>query len=468
MALIELKVPDIGDFDEVEVIELLVSAGQQIKPEQSLLTVESDKASMEIPSSAAGRVVELKVGLGDKVAQGSVIALVETADATADQSSAAANAVPATAAVIAPVIAPVISQGSSVPPDAHGPSAPATEPSPAAVADANSAGPESAVRVPPVQADPGEVASPANLPHASPSVRKFARELGVELTRLVGSGPKQRITADDVRAHVKLAMAGAAIKPAGKSSGGAEGAGLGLLPWPKIDFAKFGPVETRPLSRIRKLSAANLHRNWVMIPHVTNHDEADVTALEAFRTEINAEQAVAGVKFTMLAFVIKACVHALQKMPDFNASLEGDSLVYKHYWHIGFAADTPNGLVVPVIRDADRKTVSQIAQETATLALAAREGKLAPAQMQGGTFTISSLGGIGGTGFTPIINAPEVAILGLSRTAMRPVWNGTSFEARLLLPLSLSYDHRVIDGAAAARFNAHLARLLLDFRRVLL
>jgi pyruvate dehydrogenase E2 component (dihydrolipoamide acetyltransferase) len=322
--------------------------------------------------------------------------------------------------------------------------------------------------VPPVQAGPGEVASPAELPHASPSVRKFARELGVDLTRLVGSGPKQRITADDVRAYVKSLMAVAASKPAGKSAGDGDGAGLGLLPWPKVDFAKFGPVETRALSRIRKLSAANLHRNWVMIPHVTNHDEADVTALEAFRTEINAEQAVAGVKFTMLAFVIKACVHALQKMPDFNASLEGDSLVYKHYWHIGFAADTPNGLVVPVIRDADRKTVSQIAQETATLALAAREGKLAPAQMQGGTFTISSLGGIGGTGFTPIINAPEVAILGLSRTAMRPVWNGTSFEARLLLPLSLSYDHRVIDGAAAARFNAHLARLLLDFRRVLL
>jgi len=468
MALIELKVPDIGDFDEVEVIELLVSAGQQIKPEQSLLTVESDKASMEIPSSAAGRVVELKVGLGDKVAQGSVIALVETADASADQPSAAANAVPATAPAIAPVNAPLIAQGSTAPPDARAPAAPAAEPSPAAVAHANSAGPESAVRVPPVQADPGEVASPGDLPHASPSVRKFARELGVELTRLVGSGPKQRITADDVRAYVKSLMAGAASKPAGKSAGDGDGAGLGLLPWPKVDFAKFGPVETRALSRIRKLSAANLHRNWVMIPHVTNHDEADVTALEAFRTEINAEQAVAGIKFTMLAFVIKACVHALQKMPDFNASLEGDSLVYKHYWHIGFAADTPNGLVVPVIRDADRKTVSQIAQETATLALAAREGKLAPAQMQGGTFTISSLGGIGGTGFTPIINAPEVAILGLSRTAMRPVWNGTSFEARLLLPLSLSYDHRVIDGAAAARFNAHLARLLLDFRRVLL
>lgn len=460
MALIELKVPDIGDFDEVEVIELLVSAGQQIKPEQSLLTVESDKASMEIPSSAAGRVVELKVGLGDKVAQGSVIALVETADAIADQPSAAANAVPPTVPVIAP--------GSTAPPDARAPSAPAAEPSPPALAHASSPGPESAVRVPPTQADPGKDASPADLPHASPSVRKFARELGVELTRLVGSGPKQRITADDVRAYVKSLMGGAASKPAGKAAGDADGTGLGLLPWPKVDFAKFGPVETRALSRIRKLSAANLHRNWVMIPHVTNHDEADVTALEAFRTQINAEQAVAGVKFTMLAFVIKACVHALQKMPDFNASLEGDSLVYKQYWHIGFAADTPNGLVVPVIRDADRKTVSQIAQETATLALAAREGKLAPAQMQGGTFTISSLGGIGGTGFTPIINAPEVAILGLSRAAMRPVWNGTSFEARLLLPLSLSYDHRVIDGAAAARFNAHLARLLLDFRRVLL
>jgi pyruvate dehydrogenase E2 component (dihydrolipoamide acetyltransferase) len=349
MALIELKVPDIGDFDEVEVIELLVSAGQQIKPEQSLLTVESDKASMEIPSSAAGRVVELKVGLGDKVAQGTVIALIETADASADQPSASANAVPATA--------PVITQGSTAPPDARAPAAPAAEPSPAAVADANSAGPESAVRVPPVQADPGEVASPADLPHASPSVRKFARELGVELTRLVGSGPKQRITADDVRAYVKSLMAGAASRPAGKAAGDAVGTGLGLLPWPKVDFAKFGPIEMRPLSRIRKLSAANLHRNWVMIPHVTNHDEADVTALEAFRSEINAEQAVAGVKFTMLAFVIKACVHALQKMPDFNASLEGDSLVCKQYWHIGFAADTPNGLVVPVIRDADRKNV---------------------------------------------------------------------------------------------------------------
>lgn len=449
MALIELKVPDIGDFDEVEVTELLVSAGDQIKLEQSLLTVESDKASMEIPSSAVGRVVELKVGLGDKVAQGSVIALIETAEASADSTAAAPAAVPPTAAATTLVIA--------------------FEPKVALAALASPAvQAEPALRAPPVAADPTETASAGDLPHASPSVRKFARELGVELSRLAGSGPKQRITADDVRAHVKLAMSGAASQAAGKGAGAADGAGLGLLPWPKVDFAKFGPIEMRPLSRIRKLSAANLHRNWVMIPHVTNHDEADVTALEAFRTEINAEQAIAGVKFTMLAFVIKACVHALQKMPDFNASLEGDSLVLKQYWHIGFAADTPNGLVVPVIRDADRKTVSQIAQETATLALAAREGKLAPAQMQGGTFTISSLGGIGGTGFTPIINAPEVAILGLSRTAMRPVWNGSSFDARLLLPLSLSYDHRVIDGAAAARFNAHLARLLLDFRRVLL
>jgi pyruvate dehydrogenase E2 component (dihydrolipoamide acetyltransferase) len=471
MALIELKVPDIGDFDEVEVIELLVSAGDQIKLEQSLLTVESDKSSMEIPSSAVGRVVELKVGLGDKVAQGSVIALIETAEASAElpaglPAAAAASVqptvpmAPATATAVAPDAAARLAAQAST----------SLEPQPAQLAglDANSSGAATALRVPPVQADPGEGVSPADLPHASPSVRKFARELGVELSRLAGSGPKQRITADDVRAHVKLAMSGAASKPADKAAGAVDSAGLGLLPWPKVDFAKFGPIEMRPLSRIRKLSAANLHRNWVMIPHVTNHDEADVTALEAFRTEINAEQAVAGVKFTMLAFVIKACVHALQKMPDFNASLEGDSLVLKQYWHIGFAADTPNGLVVPVIRDADRKTISQIAQETATLALAAREGKLAPAQMQGGTFTISSLGGIGGTGFTPIINAPEVAILGLSRTAMRPVWNGSSFEARLLLPLSLSYDHRVIDGAAAARFNAHLARLLLDFRRVLL
>ena len=457
MALIELKVPDIGDFDEVEVIELLVSAGDQIKLEQSLLTVESDKSSMEIPSSAVGRVVELKVGLGDKVAQGSVIALIETAEASAvagdqrQEASAPMNAAPAPvpASTSVPVQAPVASAVAS------------------SIASSALA-PVPALRAAPVQVNPSDLASPADLPHASPSVRRFARELGVELSRLAGSGPKQRITADDVRAHVKLALSGAASKPADKAAGAVDGAGLGLLPWPKVDFAKFGPIEMRPLSRIRKLSAANLHRNWVMIPHVTNHDEADVTALEAFRTEINAEQAIAGVKFTMLAFVIKACVHALQKMPDFNASLEGDSLVLKQYWHIGFAADTPNGLVVPVIRDADRKTISQIAQETATLALAAREGKLAPAQMQGGTFTISSLGGIGGTGFTPIINAPEVAILGLSRTAMRPVWNGSSFEARLLLPLSLSYDHRVIDGAAAARFNAHLARLLLDFRRVLL
>ena len=472
MALIELKVPDIGDFDEVEVIELLVSPGEQIKPEQSLLTVESDKASMEIPSSAAGRVVELKVGLGDKVAQGSVIALIETADAgaesPAESPAAAAASVQPTASVMAPVTATSVAPDAAAPLAAQASTAPEPQTAQPADLDANSAASATALRVSPVPADPGEVASPASLPHASPSVRKFARELGVELTRLAGSGPKHRITADDVRAHVKSVMSGAAGKPAAKGAGSADGAGLLLLPWPKVDFAKFGPIEMRPLSRIRKLSAANLHRNWVMIPHVTNHDEADVTALEAFRTEINAEQAVAGVKFTMLAFVIKACVHALQKMPDFNASLEGDSLVYKQYWHIGFAADTPNGLVVPVIRDADRKTVSQIAQETATLALAAREGKLAPAQMQGGTFTISSLGGIGGTGFTPIINAPEVAILGLSRTAMRPVWNGTSFEARLLLPLSLSYDHRVIDGAAAARFNAHLARLLLDFRRVLL
>jgi pyruvate dehydrogenase E2 component (dihydrolipoamide acetyltransferase) len=305
-------------------------------------------------------------------------------------------------------------------------------------------------------------------PHASPSVRKFARELGVDLSVVRGTGPKLRVTADDIRAYVKGAMTSVATPASVEQPGAQAGAGLGLLPWPKVDFARFGPIETRALPRIRKVSAANLHRNWVMIPHVTNQDEADVTALEAFRVALNAENEKTGPKLTMLAFLIKACVHALKQFPEFNASLEGDALVLKQYWHIGFAADTPNGLMVPVVRDADRKGLAELATETAELARLAREGKLSPAQMQGGTFSISSLGGIGGTGFTPIINAPEVAILGVSRTAMRPHWNGTAFEPRLMLPLSLSYDHRVIDGAAAARFNAHLVRLLADFRRVML
>jgi pyruvate dehydrogenase E2 component (dihydrolipoamide acetyltransferase) len=323
-------------------------------------------------------------------------------------------------------------------------------------------------RTPPVPPATDDATDHVVKPHASPSVRKFARELGVDLSLVRGSGPKLRITQDDVRGFVKNVVASASSAPMTATAAPADGAGLGLLPWPKVDFAKFGPITVTPLPRIRKIAAANLHRNWVMIPHVTNHDDADVTDLEAFRVALNAENAKGGVKLTMLAFLVKACVHALKQFPEFNASLEGDALVLKQYWNIGFAADTPNGLVVPVIRDADRKGLGDIATETAELARLAREAKLSPAQMQGGTFSISSLGGIGGTGFTPIVNAPEVAILGVSRTATRPQWNGTAFEPRLMLPLSLSYDHRVIDGAAAARFNAHLVRLLGDFRRVML
>ncbi len=451
MATIELKVPDIGDFKDVEVIELLVRPGDLIKPEQSLLTVESDKASMEIPSSTAGRLVELKVKVGDKVNQGSLMAVIEPIDATA------------TGSVGETASAPAVQPQAPVP--TSPPAAIASPAAPVQSLEANAA----TSRVAPVPMEPGDGDQHVVKAHASPSVRKFARELGVDLSRVRGTGPKLRITQEDVRGYVKDLVTGAAGSVAGPSAAaGDAGAGLGLLPWPKVDFAKFGPIELKPLPRIRRISAANLHRNWVMIPHVTNHDEADVTDLEAFRVALNEERAKAGVKLTMLAFIIKACVNALQRFPEFNASLEGDSLVLKQYWHIGFAADTPNGLMVPVIRDADRKGLSEIATESAELARLARDGKLSPAQMQGGTFSISSLGGIGGTGFTPIVNAPEVAILGVSRTAMRPSWNGAAFVPRLMLPLSLSYDHRVIDGAAAARFNAHLVQLLGDYRRVML
>jgi len=305
-------------------------------------------------------------------------------------------------------------------------------------------------------------------PHASPSVRRFARELGVDLTVVTGTGPKGRITHDDVREYVKRALAGAVRVAAPAAAAG--GAGLNVIPWPQVDFAKFGPVERVEMSRIKKLSGPNLARNWVMIPHVTNHEDADITELEAFRVQLNKENEKSGVKVTMLAFLIKACVAALKKFPDFNSSIapEGDAIIRKNYWHIGFAADTPNGLVVPVVKDADKKGIFEIAQETATLAAKARDGKLAIGDMQGGTFSISSLGGIGGTYFTPIINAPEVAILGVCRASMKPVWDGKQFAPRLVLPLSLSWDHRVVDGAAAARFNAYLASLLADFRRVLL
>ncbi|KDD35727.1 dihydrolipoyllysine-residue acetyltransferase [Bordetella bronchiseptica] len=433
--IVEIKVPDIGDFKEVEVIEVLVSAGDTIKAEQSLITVESDKASMEIPASAGGVVQSLKVKVGDKVAMGTVIAVVQGQGAAAPAAKAEA-----------PAAAPAAAE----------PAAPASPAAPA---------PAPAQRPAPAAALQDEDLKPGQLPHASPSVRKFARELGVNLSRVTGSAAKGRITADDVRAYVKQALSAGA--PAG-ASGGGDGTALGLLPWPKIDFTKFGPIEAKPLSRIKKISGANLHRNWVMIPHVTNNDEADITDLEALRVALNKENEKSGVKVTMLAFLIKAVVAALKKFPEFNASLDGDNLVLKQYYHIGFAADTPNGLVVPVVRDADKKGILELARETSELARKAREGKVSPAEMQGGCFSISSLGGIGGTHFTPIINAPEVAILGVSRSAHKPVWDGKQFVPRLTLPLSLSYDHRVIDGASAARFNAYLGQLLADFRRIAL
>jgi pyruvate dehydrogenase E2 component (dihydrolipoamide acetyltransferase) len=431
---IEIQVPDIGDFKEVEVIEVMVNVGDTIKAEQSLITVESDKASMEIPASQGGVVKEVKVKVGDKVAKGSVVVVVEGA------APAAAAAAPAAKAEAAP--APAARTEA-----APAPAAPAQRPAPTAALE-----------------DAG--LKPGQLPHASPSVRKFARELGVNLSKVKGSGPKDRITADDVRGFVKQALA--AGTTAAAAGGSADGAALGLLPWPKVDFTKFGPIEAKPLSRIKKISGANLHRNWVMIPHVTNNDVADITDLEALRVTLNKENEKSGIKVTMLAFLIKAVVAALKKFPEFNASLDGDNLVLKQYYHIGFAADTPNGLVVPVIRDADKKGILQIAQEMTELSKKAREGKISPAEMQGGCFSISSLGGIGGTSFTPIINAPEVAILGVSRSSHQPVWDGKQFVPRLIVPLSLSYDHRVIDGASAARFNAYLGALLADFRRIAL
>jgi pyruvate dehydrogenase E2 component (dihydrolipoamide acetyltransferase) len=433
---IEIKVPDIGDFKDVAVIEVLVKAGDTVKNEQSLITVESDKASMEIPSSAAGVVKEIKVKLGDKVNQGDVIAIVE----------GQASSVRA-----APVEAP----------------APAKSPS---TSSGRTEGAPVERTLPTAALPPHEPTAPTGgLPHASPSVRKFARELGVPLEEVKGTGPKGRITQEDVQNFTKAVMTGEAQTKAaaGKAPAGG-GAALGLLPWPQVDFAKFGPVERKDLSRIKKISGANIHRNWVMIPHVTNNDEADITELEAFRVQLNKENEKTGIKITMLGFLIKACVAALKKFPDFNSSLDGEQLVYKNYWNIGFAADTPSGLVVPVIKNADQKGILAISQEMAELAKKARDGKLGPSDMQGATFTISSLGGIGGTTFTPIINAPEVAILGVSKSRMQPVWDGKQFVPRLILPLSLSWDHRVIDGAAAARFNSYLGAILADFRRTML
>ena len=461
--MVEIKVPDIGDFKDVEVIELLVAPGDRVKPEQSLITVESDKASMEIPSPMAGVVRELRVKLGDKVSEGSLILELEPGE------EAAAGARPVEAAR-APAAAPAAAPPRAAPAPAPAVSAPpAPAPREAApVADAAGSPPSTAFATEmgarPDSAQLAQAASPRA--HASPSVRRFARDLGVELNRVKGSGPKGRVLPDDVRAFVKSALASGG-KPAAAP---AAGIGLSLLPWPQVDFAKFGPIERVALSRIRKLAGPNLHRNWVSIPHVTNHEDADVTDLEAFRVQLNKENERSGVKLTMLAFLVKACVATLRKFPEFNSSIDpsGEAMILKRYFHIGFAADTPNGLVVPVLRDADRKGVMELATETAALAAKAREGKLTPSEMQGGTFSISSLGGIGGTYFTPIINAPEVAILGVCRTVMRPVWDGKQFAPRLILPLSLSWDHRVVDGAAAARFNSYLAQVLADFRRVLL
>jgi pyruvate dehydrogenase E2 component (dihydrolipoamide acetyltransferase) len=479
MAIQEIKVPDIGNFDAVTVIEILVKPGDTVQKEQSLVTVESDKASMEIPSSHAGVVQELRVALGDKVHEGSVLLTLDVADALADASNAAPNSEQnqPQAKVQQPQEA-IKSEAFANPTSAQAaPAVAASVASPAAGTAPTSAAAGAAAPAAPGQATPHQPdrsAQLAQLPHASPAVRRFARELGVPLEEVQGTGPKGRITSADVQAFTQAVMRGtlqtraaaAQRTTAGTGVGAPSGAGLNLLPWPQVDFARFGPVERKDLSRIQKISGANLHRNWVMIPHVTNHDDADVTALEAFRQQLNEEHAKAGVKVTLLAFMIKAAVAALRKFPQFNASLDGEQLVLKKYFHIGFAADTPNGLVVPVVRDADQKGILEIAQETAALSQKAREGKLTPADMTGGCFSISSLGGIGGRYFTPIINAPEVAILGVCKSHTEPQWDGQQFVPRLMLPLSLSWDHRVIDGAAAARFLVYFTGLLADFRRV--
>ena len=444
MSLIEIKVPDIGDFNEVEVIELLVKPGDTVKAEQSLITVESDKASMEIPSSHAGVVKELKIKIGDKVAEGSLMLILE-----ASENAAAPVAVAAAPAAVS-----------------------AAAPAPAAATASASVAAAPAAIAAPVPAASSSLNQPGKKSHASPSIRKFARELGVDLSRVNGSGPKGRVILEDVHGFVKGVMQnGSAVAGTAVATGaGLSGAGLSLLPWPSLDFSKFGATELLPLSRIKKISGPNLHRNWVMIPHVTQFDEADITELEEFRKSSNDALAKSGVKLTMLAFVIKSSVAALKKFPAFNASLDanGENLILKQYYNIGFAADTPNGLVVPVIKNADQKGIADIAREMGELSAQARDGKLKPADMQGASFTISSLGGIGGTAFTPIINAPEVAILGLSKASIKPVWDGKQFAPRLMMPLSLSYDHRVIDGAMGARFTVYLADVLADMRKTLL
>jgi pyruvate dehydrogenase E2 component (dihydrolipoamide acetyltransferase) len=429
--LIDIKVPDIGDYKDVPVIEVLVKAGDLVEKEQSIVVLESDKATMDVPSSHSGVVKEVKVKVGDSISEGAIVLILE------ESASAVAPAAAPAVAKAEPVVAPA--------PKAEPPIVRAPAP-------------------PPVSSAPIEIDPTAS--HASPSVRKFARELGVTVHQVKGSGPKGRITQEDVQAFVKAAMSGGAGNGSSASSGSLGG--LNLIPWPKVDFSKFGETERQPLNRIKKLTAANLGRNWVMIPAVTYHEDADITDLEAFRVLTNKENEKQGLKITMLAFLMKAAVAALKKFPEFNSSIDGDDLVLKKYFNIAFAADTPNGLVVPVIRDADKKGIFELARETSELAALARDGKLKPDQMQGASFTISSLGGIGGTYFSPIVNAPEVAILGVSKAAMKPVWDGKQFVPRLICPLSLSADHRVIDGALATRFNVFIAQLMSDFRRTAL
>lgn len=419
----QVLVPDIGNYKDVPVIEVMVKAGDTVSAEQSLLTLETDKATMDVPAPFAGVVKEVKVKVGDKVSEGALIVVIE---------ASAGVAAPAPAAA-APVVAAA--------PAAKAAPAPVAAPAPAPVVVAPAAGGKS---------------------HASPSIRRFARELGVDLTQVRGSSPKGRINKDDVQNFVKQALS--------QPRGGAGGGGMQVLAMPVIDFAKFGAVESKPLSRIQKISGANLHRNWVTIPHVTQFDEADISEMEAFRKQIGAEYAKQNIKITPLAFMIKAAAIALQQFPNFNASLDasGENLVLKKYFHIGVAVDTPNGLMVPVIRDVDQKGIVQLAKELGEISAKARDLKITAADMQGGCFSISSLGGIGGTAFTPIINAPEVAILGVSKASMKPVYQDGEFVPRLMLPLSLSYDHRVIDGAAAARFTTYLAQVLADIRRLAL
>ncbi|WP_107918501.1 dihydrolipoyllysine-residue acetyltransferase [Neisseria elongata] len=544
MSIVEIKVPDIGGHENVDIIAVEVKAGDTIAVDDTLITLETDKATMDVPADAAGVVKEVKVKVGDKVSEGGVILLVETAAAT-DAPAAPVVEAPAATAAPAPAAAPAAAGGVEVVavPDIGGhenvdiiaveikvgdtvsvddtlitletDKATMDVPCTAAgvvkavlvkvgdkvsegapiieveTAGSAAAAPAPAAEAPKAAAAPAPAAASVSAPapaaapvaafgstpvneaafakaHAGPSARKLARELGVDLGLVKGTGLKGRIVGDDIKAFVKAALQGGAGKGAPAAAGTSLGGGLDLLPWPKVDFAKFGEVEVKELSRIKKISGQNLSRNWVMIPHVTVNEEADMTDLEEFRKQLNKEWEREGVKLSPLAFIIKASVSALKQFPEFNSSLDGDNLVLKKYFHIGFAADTPNGLVVPVIKDVDKKGLKEISQELTELSKKAREGKLKPQEMQGACFTISSLGGIGGTGFTPIVNAPEVAILGVCKSQIKPVWNGKEFAPRLMCPLSLSFDHRVIDGAAGMRFTVFLANLLKDFRRITL